>query len=337
MSNRIIQLHTESRHREDLESLASEHEAIACWASETAHDNLHFHILLEEYQTQDMLDQVQKYFGQNTDYHLLILPVEAYMPRDKKKQDSSKDSEKEKERRRAKANIVREELEEEMRKNAAFDRNYVLMVVFATMVAAIGMLENNVAVLVGAMVIAPFLGPNLALTFASAMGQKDLIFKALHTLGLGSLIAFGCGVLSGQFWPIEEVPYELQMRAQVDYSSIVLALAAGAAAVLSISRGISSALVGVMVAAALLPPLAASGVFLGHGQISNALSALMLLAINVVCINLAGLGVFITRGVGPRTWYERREAKKSVYLFAAIWAGGLLALLAVIVTLDVLN
>ena len=335
MTDRVIQIHCDARHRESLEEISEKNNAITFWYTETSKEWIHFHILVETFQTQPMLDAIQQYFGQNETYHLLILAVEAYLPRPKEAED--KKEAKAKERQQANASILREELENDMVKNATFDRNFLLLIIFSTLVASIGMLENNVAVLVGAMVIAPFLAPNLALTFASAMGNRVLAWRAVRCLLLGSGVAFICGMAMGQFWPIDEIPYELAMRAEVDYSAVVLALAAGAAAVLSLTKGISSAMVGVMVAAALLPPLAASGVFLGHGQVGNALNALLLLAVNIVCINLSGLLVFIARGIGPRTWYERREAKKSVYIYAAGWGAALVALIGTITGLNLLG
>jgi len=335
MTDRTIQIHCDKQHREPLEKIAKDNKAIGYWYNETSKNWIHYHVMIETYQTQDMLDAVQKHFDDDSDFHLMILPVEAYLP-PPKAADDEKEA-KEKERRQANASILREELENDMTKNATLDRNYVLMVTFSTLVASIGMIEDNVAVIVGAMVIAPFLGPNLALTFASAMGNKVLAWRAARCLLIGSAVALLCGLATGQFWPIDEIPQELAMRAQVDYSAIVLALAAGAAAVLSLTKGISSALVGVMVAAALVPPLAAAGVFFGHGHFTEGLAAMVLLAVNIVCINLSGLGVFIVRGIGPRTWYEKREAKKSVYIYAGVWGGALLALIAGITGMNLLG
>lgn len=335
MTDRIIQIHCGAKDKDALRDVVDSHDVIASWYNNVNDDRVHFHILLETFQTQKMLDDIQEKMNGEDDFHLLILPVEAYMPRPKEAEDE--DEAKKKEREKAKASIVREELENDMVGNASFDRNYILLVIFSTLVASIGMLENNIAVLIGAMVIAPFLAPNLALTFASTMGNTTLAYRAARTLLFGSVIAFVCGAGAGQFWPIEDLPPELKLRSKVDYSSIILALAAGASAVLSLTKGISSILVGVMVAAALLPPLAAAGVFLGHGHYQDAGNAMVLLAVNIVCINLSGLLTFILRGVGPRTWYEKREAKKSVYIYAASWGTALLFLIAAIYGLNIVE
>ena len=85
------------------------------------------------------------------------------------------------------------------------------------------------------------------------------------------------------------------------------------------TTGLSSALVGVMVAVALLPPTATLGMMLGSGQLNLALGAGLLLAVNVVCINLSAKLMFQLKGVKPRTWLEKRKARQSVSIYILIW------------------
>lgn len=123
---------------------------------------------------------------------------------------------------------------------------------------------------------------------------------------------------------------ELVSRSTVGFDTIVLALASGAAAALSIVTGLSGALVGVMVAVALLPPSVAIALFLGAGEFSMAARAVFLLAINVVSINFASQIVFFAKGIRPRTWLEQRSAKQSRRLNFAVWGGSLVALAVLI-------
>ena len=122
------------------------------------------------------------------------------------------------------------------------------MVILSTIVAAIGLLEDNVAVVIGAMVIAPLLGPNIALAFATSLGDSKLIWKALKTnlTGLGTALLLT--IILGYIWPLNFESRELMMRTSVDIDGVVLALASGAAAVISITASWISSLVGVMVA-----------------------------------------------------------------------------------------
>jgi len=83
------------------------------------------------------------------------------------------------------------------------------------------------------------------------------------------------------------------------------------------------------VAVALLPPAAAAGLMLGAQQWPLALGAALLLAVNVVCVNLAGQLVFLARGIKPRTWLERVSARQSVRVSVMVWVVSLALLSAV--------
>ncbi|MEL7173541.1 MAG: DUF389 domain-containing protein, partial [Pseudomonadota bacterium] len=85
----------------------------------------------------------------------------------------------------------------------------------------------------------------------------------------------------------------------------------------------SSVLVGVMVAAALLPPAATIGIALTEGEVAAAAGAALLLAVNLVSVNLAAVAVFLAKGVRPRTWLERKEARQSLRVTLAVLLSGL--------------
>ena len=119
-------------------------------------------------------------------------------------------------------------------------------------------------------------------------------------------------------------------RTDVGLDSVVLALASGAAAVISLTTGLASVLVGVMVAVALLPPTATLGIMLGSGQTKLAVGAALLLAVNIVCVNLAAKIVFWVRGVKPRSWLEKQKANQSMVTYMVIWVLSLTFLLVVI-------
>jgi uncharacterized hydrophobic protein (TIGR00341 family) len=121
-------------------------------------------------------------------------------------------------------------------------------------------------------------------------------------------------------------------RTNIGFASIILALASGAAAVLSLTMGISSALVGVMVAVALMPPAVTLGLTLGNGQFDLAYGTFLLLATNVVCVNLSAQVIFRLKGIRPRTWFEEKKAKQASKINALIWFA-LLLILAVLIWL----
>ncbi len=283
------------------------------------------HLLVADAGRQEILDEVQSKLDGVENWRLTILPVEATVP-----QPESEDPEAEENGDEEPTGNTREELYNDVAANARTDVNYLILVALSTLVAAIGLIENSTAVVIGAMVIAPLLGPSLAFAFGTALGDKPLMLSAFRTSLAGIGLSIAICVPLGYFLSSDLESAELMARTKVGFDGIVLALAAGAAATLSISMGTSTALVGVMVAVALLPPAATAGIMLGAAQWSHAVGALLLLSVNVVCINLAAQAVFVMRGTRPRTWFERENAKQANRLNAAIWAGLLAALAAIL-------
>jgi uncharacterized hydrophobic protein (TIGR00341 family) len=203
-------------------------------------------------------------------------------------------------------------------------------VILSAIVAAIGLLENNVAVIIGAMVIAPLLGPNIAFSLGASLGEKELVIESLKAMFSGIFLAVFIATTIGLLWPGDFSSMELLLRTDVTYSGTAIALASGAAASLSLVTSTSSVLVGVMVAVALMPPAVTIGLMLSIGQYDHALGATLLLAVNIVCINLSSKLVFLFRGIQPRNWLEARKAKQSRLLYITIWIISLLLLTAMI-------
>ena len=124
----------------------------------------------------------------------------------------------------------------------------------------------------------------------------------------------------GYFFETNPTIPEIAKRTQADFSDVILALASGCAGVLAFTTGASSAVIGVMVAVALLPPLSVCGLLLGAGQFSQAIGAFLLFITNIICINLAGVITFLVQGVSPRAWWEADKAKKATRKALALWS-----------------
>jgi len=269
---------------------------------------------------QSALDDLQSILSSQPKARILVMPVEVSLPKPEKTERSQEDP----------VVTAREALYQSVEKNARLDFNYFVLVFLSTVVAAIGLIENNVAVVIGAMVIAPLLGPNLALSLGTALGDVHLVKESIVTLLAGICLAVILTVCLGYYWPDDLNSHELMSRTAVGPEAIVLALASGAAAALSLTSGLPSVLVGVMVAVALLPPAATLGLMLGHGDTHFAISAGLLLIVNIVCVNLSSKIVFYIKGVHPRTWLEKKKAKRSMVLYISGWFVALLMLIFVI-------
>ena len=279
-------------------------------------------ILVKPEQRQTILDALQGILSTSLSARVVVIPIEATLPREEEPDEKTKII--------STTATTREELYNSIGKNARLNRTYLLLIFLSTVVVAIGLLKDNVTVVIGAMVIAPLLGPNLAMALGTALGDTDLMWKAFKTGLAGMSLALGLSILIGIFWPLNVESRELLARTYVGLDSAVLAMASGAAAVISLTSGIPSILVGVMVAVALLPPAATMGLMLGAGQTDLAYGAAFLLAVNIVAINLSAKLAFLVQGIKPRTWLEKKKAKQSMRSYIIIWVLTLATLLLVI-------
>ena len=261
-------------------------------------------VLTDTQNVQIVTDRLQTVLGGGDKWRLVILPVEATMPALTTGSTSTPS---------------REELYQDVAHNATLDTDFLVLTTLAVIVAWIGLNEANIAVIIGAMVIAPLLGPNLALSLGAALGDRTLIRRALtaNSAGVGLTLALAC--LIGYAWVPDVTSVEILARTEVGIGDVGLALASGAAAALSLSKGASSTLVGVMVSISLMPPAVVAGMMLGAQNWTLAQGALFLLVANVVCLNVASQLVLVWKGVRPRTWHERKLASTSVRDNLIVW------------------
>jgi uncharacterized hydrophobic protein (TIGR00341 family) len=201
-----------------------------------------------------------------------------------------------------------------------------MLVLFASLVGIIGLMRDNVAIIIGAMVLAPLLGPNVGLSLATTLGDARLTRESLKTLAVGVGLCLALSAGAGLALGVPEMTHELSVRSMTSYSDIILAMVSGAAGIITVTLGVPTSLVGVMVALSLLPPLIACGLFLGAGLMPEAGGAGLLFAANIICLNLAGVGTFLAQGIRPLSWYEKARAKKATLRAALIWTALLVAL-----------
>ena len=321
---RIVEVITDAGHMDSLAGIAEHFKPADFWYGVTNEDGRRsFRFLVDDESRQQVVDALQSLLGPAEKSHIIILPIDTVLPHPSEEDEEG--------RKQQAVTATREELYSQIKKGAQLDSNFLLLTVLSTIAAAIGLAEDNVAVVVGAMVIAPLLGPNIALAFGTALGDGKLMWQALKTNLAGVSLALALSVVIGLVWQVDFTSEEIVSRTDVNMGGVVLALASGAAAVLSLTTGLSSALVGVMVAVALLPPTATLGMLLGSSQPQLAFGAVLLLAVNVVCVLLSAMTVFLLKGVKPRTWLERAKARQSVAISLILWAILLLTLIIVIV------
>ena len=274
-----------------------------------------------------VVDELQRRYGNVPGFQLLLSPVNVSLPRAERDEEEKAPT-----YGSRGGGLTREELHAEGLSMARPSRTFYATVILSTIVVAIGLMRDNPAVIIGAMVIAPLLGPNVALALATALSEPKLMRLGLRSNAIGFVLALSITVLLGVLAPQFRVTHEIEMRTGVHWSDILLALAAGSAGALALTSGVPTALVGVMVAVALLPPTAVVGLMLGSGRPEEAGRAALLLLTNVICVNLAATVTFRVHGIEPRTWWEAEKARRASRL--AVWIGtALVAALAILIYL----
>ena len=186
---KIIEIVTPIENFSAVESIITQHDSEILWVNvDEDKKKKRVRTLVSDDQRQSVLDALQGLFRGDDHSKILVMAVEASLPR-KEPTSKIKDSS-------DKSSTTREELYNEIEKNTRLDSTYLLLVFLSTVVVSIGLLENNVAAVIGAMVIAPLLGPNIALALGAALGDMPLMWKAFKTMVTG--IGFDC--FSIGFW-----------------------------------------------------------------------------------------------------------------------------------------
>jgi len=301
----IIEVVTPASLEDDVLRLAKRNEVSDVWISGQRDNQSVIKILLSNEKSQKVMDQLQELMSGKNNFRVLVYPLELSLPNDSTK----------------KASLTRESLYNQLSAESQLDGHYLMLVFLSTVVAAIGLMENNVAVIIGAMVIAPLLGPNLALSLATTLGHIKEVRKSLRTLLAGLLLALVISIGIGVVSPNIDLTSELMSRTHVGLSSLALALASGAAAALSITTGVSSVLVGVMVAVALLPPTVTLGIMLGIQNWQLALGALALLLVNIASVNFTTQLTMRLKGIQPREDKFRTVSKVVFSIGTVFWLG----------------
>ncbi|AKS41852.1 TIGR00341 family protein [Wenzhouxiangella marina] len=282
-------------------------------------------VLVEQGKVEAFLDRFEALSERYDDFRMTLYAVEATLPVPEAPAENAEQAEPAKSQDEV-DRLSRIELHERVRKNARLNPEYLLLVLFSSIVAAVGLVQGNVAVLVGAMVIAPLLGPNMALAMAATLADAGLGWRAVRTGMAGVALATVLGLLCGAFFEVDPALPEIANRTRIGTLDLILALAAGGAGALAMTSGVAGTLVGVMVAVALLPPLLVAALLAGAGQWREAAGALLLYSTNVAAVNLSAIVVFLGRGISPRTWWDKARARRSAWWFLLFWAMALTGL-----------
>jgi uncharacterized hydrophobic protein (TIGR00271 family) len=179
---------------------------------------------------------------------------------------------------------------------------YLALINVAAVIAALGVVNDSAILIVGAMAVSPDLLPICASCVGLASGRGRLALRSFVTLMLGlGLVVVTAAVLSGLLNLADLLPDGFQIEdsglssfAHTDYSTVLIALAAGVAAMLSFETRTSAA-VGVAISVTTMPASAYLGVAIGSGSIGDGLGALVVLLVNVVLLIASGTATLLVQ------------------------------------------
>lgn len=198
-----------------------------------------------------------------------------------------------------------------------------VLLVLSTIIATAGLISDSAAVVIGAMLVAPLMTPVLAAAGAVVMGWPKRFYQSLWlilSMAIGAL-ALSC-LLTLVSPELLIMPEQVLARTRPTFWDLLIALAAGSAGAYTITRKESSAIPGVAVAVALLPPLASTGILFTTGDNELALRALVLFLTNFVAMVLSGAITFLLVGVAP----AGARARSASFIRSQLWLFGLLTL-----------
>lgn len=334
MAARKVEIFIHSDQREDLEDFLLKNEVPDVWWAQLSNGLQMAGFLSEAEMAEDLFDRLEKKFVGVKGFRIIISPVEAVIPRKEevKEEEEEVPEEKKEKKKILLLRISRAELYDDITGFSEMNLNFILMVILSSIVAGIAILTENTPVLIGAMVIAPLLGPNIALAFGTVLGDVMLVRRSAYTGGIATVLALVIAFAWGMFYGSG---LESLRDPGIRFTDIILAFMSGAAGAITILRGGLSSLVGVMVAVALLPPLMRAGLYAGGGHWMQSMHAFLVFLANTICVNLAGILTFVLAGITPKYWWEEKKARKYSRQAMMIWGILLLVLVGVVVLLNI--
>jgi len=200
-----------------------------------------------------------------------------------------------------------------------FRKDLTIMIIISSAVALVGLFSNSPAIVIGAMLISPLLGPITAFAFNAAVGRPwKMLQSAFSGFVLIATVVLASAVLTFLTGLIFDLPItnEIEIRTNNSPVDVIIGVLLGIAGGIAMVSTIPGILVGVAIAAALVPPATVTGIGIALFDYEIFTGGLLLTSSNIIGLILGCMIVFFLKGVTPRKYYERTGAKK--YLLISI-------------------
>ncbi|MEC9035818.1 MAG: TIGR00341 family protein, partial [Verrucomicrobiota bacterium] len=221
----------------------------------------------------------------------------------------------------------RVDLFESIESNAQWSFDFIALICFSTALASLGLMLDSSPVIIGAMLVAPLMTPILGAGLSLVQGNKTLMMDCLKSVLLGYFCALVMGVFLGFFGMVYGITDQILRRTEPDIPDLLIAFLSGMAAAYCFSRPkLVSALAGVAIAAALVPPIATAGIGIALGKAEIASGSTLLFATNVVFIILGASMTFVAVGVRGDSESAHGKIWVNRAMLALIIAGAILVI-----------
>ncbi|WP_430010441.1 TIGR00341 family protein [Methylophaga lonarensis] len=205
-----------------------------------------------------------------------------------------------------------------MRDSAKATPAYLTLMVLSTLLATFGLFANSIPVVIGAMILAPLMGPIVSMALGTLRQDEQLMLTSSKTIAVGTGLALLCAMALTLFIPLNTLNSEIAARISPTLLDLGVAVVSGIAGAYAHARAeVAKSLAGVAIAVALVPPLAVAGIGLGWMDFSVFWGAFLLYLTNLVGIILAALITFMFLGYSP-FHRARRGLLLSLFLAALL-------------------
>lgn len=195
------------------------------------------------------------------------------------------------------------------------DTIYWIELTLATVIATFGLLQDNVAVIIGAMLIAQLLNPIQGVAMGIATGRSKQFINSLKFLFKSSIVAILVSLIFATIVPLKAETAQILMRTEPTLLDFFIAIASGVIAFMALSYSrLTKSVAGVAMAAALLPPLCVIGIELAFSNFYSVLGSSLLYATNLLAIILVGILLFFLFGFSPHQQDEQKTTLRNVFV-----------------------
>ncbi|HSL82263.1 MAG TPA: DUF389 domain-containing protein, partial [Thermoanaerobaculia bacterium] len=195
MALRLVRVAVPAEDAEDLDQFLADEEVECVGLWRDGEDRALAELLVSAEAAEPLTDRLEERFGGGEGFRVVLQATEAVLPRPDEEEEEGGEGQGDEDRPRDR--ISREELYADVTDGLRVSPTFLAMAGLSAVVAAVGLLRDDVAVIIGAMVIAPLLRPNVGLALAATLADRKLAWRAVLTNAAGSGLALALAVATG--------------------------------------------------------------------------------------------------------------------------------------------